>query len=79
MIRTNTLSSLFADNTDCFTSGTNLPQVEEMLNLELPKTSIWLKVNKLPLHVIKVQLYASHQQKITQTMYIYWHGWTFHW
>ena len=49
----NTLPFLFADDTNLFISGTDLTQIEEMLNLELREISLWLKVNKLSLNVKK--------------------------
>ena len=47
----NTLPFLFADDTNLFISGSNLPQIEEMLNQELQEILLWLKVNKLSLNI----------------------------
>ena len=52
-ICSSTTSILFADDTNIFKMGNNLKEMEDELNSELSKISIWLKANKLPLNIGK--------------------------
>ena len=52
-ICSSTTSILFADDTNIFKMGNNLKQMEDELNSELSKISIWLKANKLSLNIGK--------------------------
>ena len=49
----NTFPILFADDTNLFTTGTDLDVMQNTLNDELNEVSTWFKVNKLPLNVKK--------------------------
>ena len=62
----NTLPFLFADDTNLFISGSNLPQIEEMLNQELQKISLWLKVNKLSLNIKKTHYMLFTNKRSTK-------------
>ena len=52
-ICSSTTSILFADDTNIFKMGNNLKEMEDELNSELSKISIWLKANKLSLFIGK--------------------------
>ena len=62
----NTLPFLFADDTNLFISGSNLPQIEEMLNQELQEISLWLKVNKLSLNIKKTHYMLFTNKRSTK-------------
>ena len=57
-----TLSILFADDTNLFSSGKDLDELGNRVNEELEHISIWLKVNKLSLNVKKNSLYDFQQK-----------------
>ena len=57
------LPFLFADDTNLFTSGKNLKDLNEKVNEELANISIWLKVNKLSLNVKKTHFLVFHNKK----------------
>ena len=46
-------SILFADDTSVFIEGTNYDKIIAILNKELKQIDIWLKVNKLTIHIYK--------------------------
>ena len=46
-------SLLFADDTNLFLEGTDVKLMQQTMNQELEKISIWLKVNKLSLNISK--------------------------
>ena len=48
-----TFSILFADDSNLFLKGTDLKQMQDILNSELKIISTWLKVNKLSLNINK--------------------------
>ena len=62
----NTLPLLFADDTHLFISGSNLPQIEEILNQELQEISLWLKVNKLSLNIKKTHYMLCTNKRSTK-------------
>ena len=57
------LPFLFADDTNLFTSGKNLKDLNDKVNEELANISIWLKVNKLSLNVKKTHFLVFHNKK----------------
>ena len=57
------LPFLFADDTNLFTSGKNLDDLNAKVNEELCNISIWLKVNKLSLNVKKTHFLLFHNKK----------------
>ena len=46
-------SLLFADDTNLFLEGTDVKSMQQTMNQELEKISVWLKVNKLSLNISK--------------------------
>ena len=48
-----TFPIMFADDTNFFIQGENWEKMENDLNIELKKLTIWLKTNKLPLNIKK--------------------------
>ena len=44
-------SILFADDTSVFIEGTNYDKIMDILNTELKRIYIWLKSNKLSIHI----------------------------
>ena len=54
---------LFADDTNLFSSGTNLDMMESIINDELSHISEWLKVNKLSLNIKKTQYMIFTKKK----------------
>ena len=50
-------SILFADDTSVFIEGTNYDKIIDILNKELKRIDIWLKANKLTIHIKKNSLY----------------------
>ena len=47
------MSILFADDTNMFKNGKDLKILQGIINKELERVSIWLKVNKLSLNIKK--------------------------
>ena len=47
-------SILFADDTSVFIEGTNYDKIIYILNKELKRIDIWLKANKLTIHIKKL-------------------------
>ena len=47
-------SILFADDTSVFIEGTNYDKIIDILNKELKRIDIWLKANKLTIHIKKL-------------------------
>ena len=64
-ICTHTFCIMFADDSNMFHSGTNIEQMQNILNTELAKISKWLKVNKLSLNIDKTHfmLFKGHRHK----------------
>ena len=62
----NTLPFLFADDTNLFISGSNLHQIEEMLNQELQEISHWLKDIELSLNIKKTHYMLFTNKKSTK-------------
>ena len=56
---------LFADDTNLFCSGPDIKTMESNINNELTEISLWLKVNKLSLNIIKTH-YMVFSKKKTQ-------------
>ena len=58
---------LFADDTNLFSSGTDVDIMECIINEELTHISEWLKVNKLSLNTNKTQymVFTKKEEKIT--------------
>ena len=54
---------LFADDTNLFSSGTDLPAMANNINYELEQISLWLKVNKLSLNVKKTHYMVFTNKK----------------
>ena len=54
---------LFADDTNLFSSGTNVPAMVNNINHELEQISLWLKVNKLSLNVKKTHYMVFTNKK----------------
>ena len=48
---------LFADNTNIYYENENL---EKIINLELKKISMWLKINRLSLNIDKTNIVVFH-------------------
>ena len=57
---------LFADDTNLFSSGTDLPAMANNINYELEQISLWLKVNKLSL-IVKKTHYMVFANKKSRT------------
>ena len=57
-------SILFADNISVFIEGTYLENISKMLNTELEKVNIWLKVNKLTINTKKTHYMMFHRTQI---------------
>ena len=60
----NTTPILFADDTNLFSSGTDLQLLESQINEDLVQISLWLKVNKLSLNIKKTHYIAFTRSKI---------------
>ena len=58
-----TTSILFADDTNLFKSGNDLNKMQDELNSELLKISLWLKVNKLSLNIGKTYFMVFTNKK----------------
>ena len=58
-----TMPVLFADDTNLFSSGTDLPAMANNINYELEQISLWLKVNKLSLNVKKTHYMVFTNKK----------------
>ena len=50
-----TFPVLFADDTNLFFSGKNIDYLEQTINTELDRITLWLKANKLSLNIKKTQ------------------------
>ena len=48
---------LFADDTNLFFSGKNIDYLEQIINSELDRITLWLKANKLSLNIKKHNLW----------------------
>ena len=57
---------LFADDTNLFSSGSDVNILENNNNNELSQISLWLKVNKLSLNIKKDSLYGVYKKKNSQ-------------
>ena len=59
-----TFPLLYADDTNLFFSGEDLPQVVHLINEELQEIAFWLKVNKLSLNIKKTHfmLFTSNRK-----------------
>ena len=59
-----TFPLLYADDTNLFISGEDLPQVVHLINEELQEIAFWLKVNKLSLNIKKTHfmLFTSNRK-----------------
>ena len=57
------LPILFADDTNLFASGNDLPSFSELLSKELAELSLWLQVNRLSLNLKKNQYMIFTQSK----------------
>ena len=62
-ICSSTTSILFADDTNVFKSANDLNKMQDELNSESPKLSLWLKVNKLSLNIGKHILVYTYKKK----------------
>ena len=62
-ICSNTTPILFADDTNLFKSGKDLNKMQDELNSELAKISLWLKVNKLSLNIGKTHFIVFTNKK----------------
>ena len=51
---------LFADDTNIYYENENLAQMEKIINLELKKLSMWLKINRLSLNIGKTNVVIFH-------------------
>ena len=51
---------LFADDTNIYYENENLAQMEKIINLELKKLSMWLKINRLSLNIGKTNFIIFH-------------------
>ena len=60
----NTTPILFADDTNLFSSGTDLQLLESQINEDLVQISLWLKVNKLSLNIKKTHYMVFTRSKI---------------
>ena len=58
-----TTSILFADDTNLFKSGNDLNKMQDELNSELSKISLWLKLNKLSLNIGKTHFMVFTNKK----------------
>ena len=58
-----TFPILFADDTNLFSSGTEIKTLETNINNELSHISIWLKVNKLSLNIKKTHYMIFRKRK----------------
>ena len=63
---TSLLPFLFADDTTCVKSGTNLPLLFEDVNLEFQKLGEWFRANKLSLHPgkTKYSIFCNPEKRI---------------
>ena len=57
-------SILFADDTSVFTEGTHFENISKILNTELEKVNMWLKVNKLTVNTKKTHYMMFHRTQI---------------
>ena len=63
-----TFPLLYADDTNLFISGEDLPQVIHLINEELQKIAFWLKVNKLYLTLKKLDsCYLLQTERLYRT------------
>ena len=54
----NMMSSLFADDTNLFYSGSESYRIEQKINADVIQISQWLNINKLSLNVKKTHFMA---------------------
>ena len=61
---------LFADDTNCFITGRDLPLLMSKINIDLSNISTWLKSNRLSLNVDKTHfiLFKPKKKKISDTI-----------
>ena len=52
---------LFADDTNLYISGKNLPDLIKLMEFELVKIKEWLDTNKLSLNIIKNKKYGIYK------------------
>ena len=66
---TSLLPLLFADDTTCVKSGSNLPQLFGEVNLEFQKLGEWFRANKLSLHPgkTKYSIFCNPEKKVDLT------------
>ena len=66
---TSLLPFLFADDTTCVKSGTNLPSLFREVNIEFQKLGEWFRANKLSLHPgkTKYSIFCNPEKKIDMT------------
>ena len=57
-------SILFADDTSVFIEGTNFTNISHILSTELENVNIWLKANKLTVHIKKTHYMMFHRTRI---------------
>ena len=57
----------FADDTSLFMKGSNICEMENIMNMELMKVTEWLKVNKVSLNVGKTHsmLFSNHKDMLS--------------
>ena len=53
---------LFADDTACLASGTNLPDLINHVNTELNKIAIWFRANKMAVNADKTKYIILHSK-----------------
>jgi len=62
---TDMISLLFADDTACLISDTNITRLYDKANLELQKLACWFKANKLSVNVKKTKYIVFHTKRKT--------------
>ena len=58
-----TIPILFADDTNLFSSGSDVNILEGNINNELSQISLWLKVNKLSLNIKRLIIWCLQKEK----------------
>ena len=57
------MSLLFADDTNLFVSGKDVIKLQQEVEMDLNRISVWLKINKLSLNIKKDPFHSIRQQE----------------
>ena len=62
---------LFADDTNIYYENDSLEEMKKMINIELKKLSLWLRINRLSLNISKTNfvIFCPYNKKPQTTRY----------